>query len=525
MAINVPIISQFEAKGIKKAVEEFKKLEGPAAKAGFAIKKAFVPAAAAVTGLAVAAFGAAQAAIEDQASQAKLADQLIRTTKATDTQIAAVEEFVGQMQLATNVADTDLRGALSRLATVTGDVTKAQELLRLATDISAATGKDLSAVTEALSKAYGGNLTALQKLDPSLRNLIKSGATFDQVGQQLTETFGGAAANAANTAEGRFKNLQIRVGELQESIGALILPIVEKLIPTFERVASFVERNSKVITILGGVIGGLAVAVIGLNAAMTAYAAITKAVTIATGLFNAVLALNPVVAITLAIAALVAGLIIAYREFETFRNIVDGVFRAFQTIVKIVIDFVMGYFNALRDIVMGFVKIIQGIFQGDLSKVMDGFKQLFSGAINTVIQFFIGMPRAIFNNIGGALTNLGRDIVGAIVGGIQSAAGSIGSAILGAIPGGNAIKGAIGGVGKAAGKIWPFAEGGIVTAPTIGLVGEAGPEAIIPLDRLNNMGGGITINIAGSVISERDLVEQVRIGLLRAQRNGKQLVA
>lgn len=512
MAINVPIISQFEDKGVRKAIDEFKKLEGPAKKASFAIKQAFIPAAAAVTGLAVAAFGAAQAAMEDAASQAKLADQLERTTGATTDQVAAVEDFISQMQLATNVADTDLRGALSRLATVTGDVTRAQDLLKLATDISAATGKDLAAVTEALSKAYGGNLTALQRLDPSLRELIKSGATFDEVGQQLAATFGGAAADAVNTTEGQFKNMQIRIGELQESIGALILPIAERLLPVLQSVAGFVERNSRVIVILAGVIGGLATAVIAVNAAMTAYAAITKAVTVVTAAYNAVLAMNPVVLVTVAIVALVAALVIAYTQFETFRNIVDGVFRAFQTVVRIVIDFVMGYFNALRNVVMGFVNILRGIFQGDLSQVLDGFKQLFSGAINTVLQFFIGLPRAIFQNIGGAMLDLGRNIVNAIIDGIKSAAGGIGSAILGAIPGGGAIKSAVGGIGKAVGKIWPFAEGGIVTGPTLGLVGEAGPEAIIPLDKLGQIGGlgGNTINITVTSADPQAVIQAIR---------------
>jgi hypothetical protein len=72
-----------------------------------------------------------------------------------------------------------------------------------------------------------------------------------------------------------------------------------------------------------------------------------------------------------------------------------------------------------------------------------------------------------------------------------------------------------------------LAKGGIVNKPTLALIGEAGPEAVVPLSGRNtpNLGGGnITINVAGSVISEYDLVETVRIGLLDAQRSGKQVV-
>jgi len=67
-----------------------------------------------------------------------------------------------------------------------------------------------------------------------------------------------------------------------------------------------------------------------------------------------------------------------------------------------------------------------------------------------------------------------------------------------------------------------LAKGGIVTAPTLAMIGEAGPEAVIPLDRM--MGGNITVNVAGSVTSENDLIETIRKGLVRSQRNGAQLV-
>lgn len=73
-------------------------------------------------------------------------------------------------------------------------------------------------------------------------------------------------------------------------------------------------------------------------------------------------------------------------------------------------------------------------------------------------------------------------------------------------------------------KIPAMAAGGIVTGPTVALIGEAGPEAVIPLDRLGGMGGNITINVSGSVISENDLIETIRRGLVNAQRSGSQLV-
>ena len=73
MAINIPIISEFDGKGISKAIKQFEQLETTSEKAQFAIKKAAVPAAAALAGLAAALGSATKAAMEDQQEQAALA--------------------------------------------------------------------------------------------------------------------------------------------------------------------------------------------------------------------------------------------------------------------------------------------------------------------------------------------------------------------------------------------------------------------------------------------------------------------
>jgi hypothetical protein len=72
------------------------------------------------------------------------------------------------------------------------------------------------------------------------------------------------------------------------------------------------------------------------------------------------------------------------------------------------------------------------------------------------------------------------------------------------------------------GTIPKMATGGIVTSPTTALIGEAGPEAIIPLDRMGSMGGAtVNVTINGSVTSESDLVNAIRNALLQGQNNGQ----
>ena len=106
-AISIPIISDFNGKGIDKAIREFKKLETSGQKASFAIKKAALPAAAAIGGLAVVAFDAVKAFMEDDKAAQLLATSLRNTTGATDAQIASVEKFITKTSIAAAVSDDE----------------------------------------------------------------------------------------------------------------------------------------------------------------------------------------------------------------------------------------------------------------------------------------------------------------------------------------------------------------------------------------------------------------------------------
>jgi hypothetical protein len=230
MAITVPIVTQFDSKAIKLAERRFKQFGREASQVGDSIKKAMLPAAAAVGALAVAGFSAVKAAVEDQAASAELARQLKATTKATDAQVASVEKFVEQLSLATGVSDSELRPALAKLVRVTGSVAKSQKLVNTALDISKATSKPLSAVTDALSRAYGGNVKALARLDPALKKLITKTTTADQAVEMMSKRYKGAAAAAADTYAGRLDRVRVALDEAQEAIGYALLPILEKLI-------------------------------------------------------------------------------------------------------------------------------------------------------------------------------------------------------------------------------------------------------------------------------------------------------
>ena len=494
MAVNIPIISEFDGTGIKKAIAQFKDLETNGQKAQFAIKKAAVPAGLAIAGLAVALGDAAKGAMEDAAAQTVLAGNLRSSAHATDAQIKATEDMITQMSLATGVADDQLRPAYSKLVLATNDVERSNKLLAIAQDVAARTGKPLEAVTQALAKAEMGQYAALKKLgipmsegiqasidlqkeqkklakDEAALALVKyqiaegmlSGeeatkkltaanekfasqskivndlmATTGDYADDVAKKFSGGAADAANTAEGQFKRLGVALAETKESIGAALLPAIEAVLPLLQAMGKWASENSTVFVIIAGVIGGIAAAIVVTNAAMTAWAAATKAFTVIQGIFNAVMAANPVVLFALAIAALVVGLVIAYKKFDAFRDIVDAVFSAIKTGIKGGMD-----------------------------------------AITTYLSFVMGVYKAIFNGIATLWNNT---------------IGKLSFSVPKWVPG-------LGGKGFDVPNIPMLAAGGIVTSPTLAMIGERGPEAVIPLTGPNAGGGmggtNVTIHVNG----------------------------
>jgi hypothetical protein len=247
MAIRIPIISDFSDAGVKAAGKSFGGLQDKAKSLGGSLPAIGV-AFAAIGGAAVFLTKAVKAAAEDQKSQASLERQLKKTLNANDLLVASMERFVSKAQLATGVTDTELRSGLETLIRATGDATEAQDLLNLSMDISAATGKNLDAVTTTLAKAAMGQTDALKDLGVPLDATALKTKNMTALTKALKEQFGGAAAAAANTFQGKLKILQGQFGEIVETIGAALLPYMDKL-ATFlvKTVAPAIERITSVI--------------------------------------------------------------------------------------------------------------------------------------------------------------------------------------------------------------------------------------------------------------------------------------
>lgn len=486
MAISIPVISDFDSKGIDKAIREFKKLETTGEKAQFAIKKAALPAAAAIAGLGIVAVDAVKAFMEDDKAAQLLATSLRNTTGATDAQVASVESFITKTSIAAAVADDELRPALDKLVRGTGDVTKAQDLLSLALDISAGTGKDLGAVSDALSKAFNGQLGPLRKLDPALASLIENGATTDEVFAALGKTFKGAASTSANTASGKMKSFSIQMGELKESIGAAVLPIVQKLLPALTAMGTWISNNVPLVVTLGAVIGGIAAAVVLTNAAMAAW----NALTVITAAVNAVLATSFsalwVATGAVIILGIIAALIALQVKFNIFGIAIDAIKVGFDKLwgaIKFVFDWVKNNWPLLLAVITGpfswgILAVVK--FRDD---IMNIFSLIYSG-IKATMGFVADVITAPFKAAFRAVAWLWNNTVGKLSFKIP-----------------NWVPGGIGGKGWDVPDIPMLAEGGIVNSAQLAMIGEKGPEAVIPLSKLGSMGFGggasITVNVNG----------------------------
>jgi hypothetical protein len=220
---------------------------------GFALLAA--GATAALGGITAGLVGAVKAAMEDQKSQAELQRQLEKTFGANEALTESAERYISVTQLRTGTSDTELRASLGTLVRATGDLTKSQDLLNLAQDISIATGRDLASVSIALSRASQGQFTALSRLGIPLDDATKKSKDFDKVLGLLNDQFGGAAEAAANTFGGQLKILGGQFGEIVESIGAALLPYLERFSKFLvDNVAPAVQR---IVTVMGekGLVG------------------------------------------------------------------------------------------------------------------------------------------------------------------------------------------------------------------------------------------------------------------------------
>jgi hypothetical protein len=476
MAIRIPIISEFDDKGLARATRQFKELGTAGEKAQFAIQKAAIPATLAMAGLAAGAYKAIEAGSDLAESQAKVGQIFGSSAKEIEKFASTAAKKLGQSkQDVLNAAG--VFGTFGKAAGLAGkDLAKfSNDFTGLASDLASFNNTTPDEAINAIGAALRGESEPLRKYgvlldDATLRaEALKLGiydgngalnaqqkilAAQSQIFKQTSDAQGDFERTSGGLANQQ-RILKAEMANLATTIGQALLPIVQAILPVVGAFGSWIADNTPLVIGLGVAIGGVATAITITNFAMNAWNALTKI----TAALNAVLGTS-FTALWVAtgvgiIAAIIAAVVLLNEKFQFMDNVINFVKEAFSNFYSAVRGYIDALYLAFKNVFNSIAKLWNNTI-GKLSFKVPSWVPIFGGRSWSVPQ----------------------------------------------IP--------------------ELAEGGIVTGPTLAMIGEKGPEAVIPLDRM--MRGNITVNVAGSVTSERDLVETIRKGLVDAQRNGAQLV-
>jgi hypothetical protein len=420
MALSIPIISEFDGKGIDKAIKEFQQLETAGEKAQFAIKKAAIPAAAALAGLAAAAGPAISAASDLEENLSKV--NVIFGEGAKD-----IEEFaktaataLGQSQNAVLTAAGTF-GTFGKAAGLGGAELAAfsNDFTALASDLASFNNTSPEEAVNAIGAALRGEAEPLRQFgvllnDATLKAAAMelgiysgSGALTDQqkilaAQKVIYDQTGDAQGDFAKTSGGLANSQRILSAEiknLQVEIGKGLLPVVDAVLPFLTKFAAWASDNPKAFQIIAGTIAGIATAILAVNFAMAA---------------------NPFTLIAIGVAALVTALVVAYTKFETFRNIVNtllnGLIGGFEA-------FANGFIDSINTIIRGLniispfsdIKYLENIQLGRVGG--EGAKSTGGAAREGGTGGFGSGPTGLEDVIGGGATGLGGGTGGGTGGG------------------------------------------------------------------------------------------------------------
>lgn len=411
-----------------------------------------------------------------------LADTLMKKTGIDDEVIKGAQTILGTFHDVAG-ATGQASGAFDRATTAALDMSKAG----FGDASSAATmlGKALEDPEKGLTSLGKVGVTFTDAQKEQIKALVASGDKAGAMGKILETVEGQVGGIAEKTATSSDK-MNVAFGETQEAVGNALLPVFEALAPILQTVAQFIQDNAAYLMPLAIAVG---------------------VVTAAVWLWNAALAANPIVLITIAIAALVAGIIYAYNNFEIFRKVVDAVIGAAVTAFQWLWDVVSSVFGWIVDhwqLLLGILTGPIGIAVMLIVKYWDQIKGAAVAVLDWIKTTFQTIGEWIVKPFQWAWDQIVA-IKDRIVDAFNTALGFVKDAWNGFARFWNGVELEVPGVelpgpipdipGVTIGlpDLPMFAKGGIVSRATLAMIGERGPEAVIPLDRLPS---GVTINVA-----------------------------
>lgn len=353
-----------------------------------------------------------------------------------------------------------------------------------------ASGKTADEQAAVLSEAFGGGRSA-GAIELLLNNLDRVGQKYQLIDEGVNK-FGDDVAMQSQTAAAQFAQAQAQMADASIKLGAALLPLVETVLPTLVAIVTtvvgwFTSLPAPVqqgVAVFLGLLAVLGPVLVIMGSLITAVGTIAGAITAATPV---------VVAIGTAILGLGAPLLLVIAATAALAL---AVYTHWSEIIDWTSDMMLKVAGAWNKGWQAMVDFLKGLLNDVKAAVQD--------AMNFVMNV-VGAITSAINSVKSAASS--------VVSGVSSAAGAVGSAASNAI---HAV-------------IPHLAAGGIVDQPTLALVGEAGPEAVIPLNRLPNFAGagGINITITGNTISSqldvRNIAQAVGDEIVRVLRLNQKL--
>lgn len=278
-------------------------------------------------------------------------------------------------------------------------------------------GQMLQNPIDNLGKLKKAGVEFTEAEEDRIKALVESnqlGEAQDAILSKVEEKFAGSAEASKTSGEA----MGIAFENLQESLGTGLLPLMDTLVSIVQTATGFMAEHTNVVMIVAGVLAALGVAIITVHVAMTAYAAATTVVTAATTvwagaqrLLNLALAMNPIGLVVAAIVALVAILIVAYKNSETFRNIVDGAFRAVQAAAAFAFNWVKQNWPLLLAILTGPFGLAVLAISKNKNKIVEFFKGV-PGDIEAAFKGLASMISSPFTTAFTAVKSMWNATVG-----------------------------------------------------------------------------------------------------------------
>ncbi|MBN1367184.1 MAG: phage tail tape measure protein [Dehalococcoidales bacterium] len=346
-----------------------------------------------------------KSAAEEEAGIMKLSQALKNVGINYDEVKGSLEGVISATQTKTSVADDAQREALQALVEITGDYNKSLDLLALTLDMSVAMNIDAATAADLVGKVAAGNTAILSRYGI----VLKEGATATEALGALQSKYGGQAEAYGQTMSGQMALLKNNIGDLMESIGGQLIPILtdffqNNLQPIIEKVKSWIGENPnlvRTITIVTSVVGAVLIPLGSLLLLLPQLVTGIKLV----GLALNFLATNPVGLIITAIAALIAIGILLWQNWDTVcakaKEIWEAIAKFFTEVFAKIKDAFLTTWNAIKDFFVGLWNRVVDIFKNNWDKIV------------AILFPVVGIPLLISRNwdaIKGYFTNLWENV-------------------------------------------------------------------------------------------------------------------